>query len=412
MSVRKRSWTSGGTQKSAWVVDYTDSAGRRHLETFATKREADAAQARIKVAVAGGTHTASSESATVDKACVLFLEGCAARGLERTSVEAYRQHLELHVRPYLGRKKLTSLTPAVIRTFEEDLRLGKPASSGSEQKPRSPDMVRRVVRTLGTMLGDAQERGLVGRNIVAERSKRRGSERRLERRHRGRLVVGRDIPSPDEIKAILATAEGRWRPFLLTAIFAGLRASELRGLRWTDVDFDRREIHVRQRADNRGSMGSPKSETSQRTIPLPPTALNALREWRLACPKGAANLVFPTGTGRAEGHANIVQRGWQPTQVRAGIVMTKKDKDGKIEKDASGQPIMIAKYPGLHALRHFFASWCINRPADGGLGLPLKVVQERLGHSTITLTADRYGHLFPRGDDADELAAAEQALIA
>jgi integrase len=54
-------------------------------------------------------------------------------------------------------------------------------------------------------------------------------------------------------------------------------------------------------------------------------------------------------------------------------------------------------------LRQFYASWCINRPADGGLGLPPKVVQERLGHSSITMTYDRYGHLFPRGDDAKEL---------
>jgi integrase len=58
-----------------------------------------------------------------------------------------------------------------------------------------------------------------------------------------------------------------------------------------------------------------------------------------------------------------------------------------------------------------FASWCINRRADGGLELPLKLVQERLGHATVVLTSDRYGHLFPRGDDGSELAAAEQALL-
>ena len=60
---------------------------------------------------------------------------------------------------------------------------------------------------------------------------------------------------------------------------------------------------------------------------------------------------------------------------------------------------------------HFYASWCINRRADGGLELPLKMVQERLGHATITMTSDRYGHLFPRGDDGSELAAAEAALL-
>ena len=107
-------------------------------------------------------------------------------------------------------------------------------------------------------------------------------------------------------------------------------------------------------------------------------------------------MVFPTGKGTIENHANIVHRGLAPAQVAAGVVT----KDGK------------AKYTGLHSLRHFYASWCINRKVDGGLELPIKVVQERLGHSTINLTADVYGHLFPRGDDGRELAEAEQLLFA
>ena len=61
-----------------------------------------------------------------------------------------------------------------------------------------------------------------------------------------------------------------------------------------------------------------------------------------------------------------------------------------------------AEVPGPHALRHFYASWCINRRADGGLELPAKVVQERLGHSSIVMTMDTYGHLFPRSDDGAE----------
>jgi integrase len=81
--------------------------------------------------------------------------------------------------------------------------------------------------------------------------------------------------------------------------------------------------------------------------------------------------------------------------VKAGIV------------DAKGE----AKYTGLHSLRHFYASWCINRRVDGGLELPLKVVQARLGHASIQMTADVYGHLFPRGDDSAEMAAAERAFL-
>ena len=87
------------------------------------------------------------------------------------------------------------------------------------------------------------------------------------------------------------------------------------------------------------------------------------------------------------------------------------DKEGRPKRDENGRPILRPKYTGLHALRHFYASWCINRKVDGGLELPLKLVSERLGHSTIVLTADRYGHLFPRSDDGSELAAAEQILL-
>jgi integrase len=95
----------------------------------------------------------------------------------------------------------------------------------------------------------------------------------------------------------------------------------------------------------------------------------------------------------------------------AGVADIVKNDDGKVVLGEDGKPIMRARYTGLHSLRHFFASWCINRKVDGGLELPAKVVQERLGHSTVVLTLDRYGHLFPRGDDTAELAAAEAKLF-
>jgi integrase len=72
-----------------------------------------------------------------------------------------------------------------------------------------------------------------------------------------------------------------------------------------------------------------------------------------------------------------------------------------------------AKYTGLHSLRHFFASWLINPPERGGQGLAPKVVQQRLGHSSILMTTDTYAHLFPPEKVAHEkLADAEHALLA
>jgi integrase len=238
---------------------------------------------------------------------------------------------------------------------------------------------------------------LVSQNVVhGLRARRlRGQERRADKRQKGKLRIGVDIPSPDEIRTIIAALDGRWRPLLLTAIFAGLRASELRGLRWDDVDLKRSELHIRQRADRYCKMGALKSEAGERTIPIAPMLTNTLREWKLTCSKGELGLVFPNGAGGIENLANIVSRGLIPVQIVAGVTT------------AGGK----AKYPGMHALRHFYASWCINRRVDGGLELPLKIVQARLGHASIQMTADRYGHLFPRGDDGAEMAAAEQAFL-
>jgi integrase len=387
MSVRKREWTTKlGEAREAWVVDYVDGQGDRHIRTFQRKKDADAYRADVTVDIGKGIHTAPSKSVTVRQAGALWIETGENNELERTTLDSYRQHLDLHIVPILGSEKLAALTTAAIRNFEDKLRA----------KRLTPVMRRRVITSLGSLLADAQERGLVAQNVVRSLRKRKGNKRGgAERRERVKPRVGVDIPTPDEIKRIVAHLRGRWRPLLLTAIFTGLRASELRGLRWEDIDLKRGELHVRQRADRYNVIGHPKSHSSERSVPLPPTLVSVLREWKLACPKGDIGLAFPNGAGKIENHQNILTRGFFPVQVAAGVVT----KDGG------------PKYTGLHALRHFFASWCINRKQDGGLELPLKVVQERLGHSTVVLTADRYSHLFPRGDDGSELAAAEHALL-
>jgi integrase len=255
-------------------------------------------------------------------------------------------------------------------------------------------------------VSNAQENGLVARNVVREMrsSRRRGKERQAERRAKPRLKIGVDIPTGEEIRAIVCALEGRWRPLLLTAIFTGLRASELRGLRWVNVDLRKRELHVPERADKYNQLGRPKSGSGERTVPMTPMVESALRKWKPQCPKGELGLVFPTPNGKVQGLSIIVRRGFVPAQIAAEVTT--------VVPGAHAKPIKRAKYPGLHALRHFYASWCINRQADGGLELPPKVVQERLGHSTIAMTLDVYRHLFPRHDDSKELAAAERALLA
>src|SRR5215813_8264535 len=111
MSVRRRQWISPtGEPKEAWIVDYRDQHGDRHIKTFAKKRDADAHHAIVGAAVRAGTHTADSKSVTVAKAAELWLESCAAAGLERTTMVAYRQHADLHIMPVLGPLRLSQLT--------------------------------------------------------------------------------------------------------------------------------------------------------------------------------------------------------------------------------------------------------------------------------------------------------------
>jgi integrase len=258
-------------------------------------------------------------------------------------------------------------------------------------------MVRKVLGSLNAIVADAQERGLVAQNVVhnLRRSRRKDRTARLDWRQRGQLKVGVHIPTPAEIRAIIACLHDRRRPLLLTAIFTGLRASELRGLRWADIDLKKGELHVRQRADRYQRIGAPKSAAGERTVPLPLVLISTLREWKLACPPNALDLAFPNLRGKPDHRVSIAKHSFHPAQVAAGVVNAK----GK------------AKYGGLHTLRHFYASWCINRRVDGGLELPLKVVQTRLGHASIQMTADRYGHLFPSTDDGTELAAAANTLM-
>ena len=147
-----------------------------------------------------------------------------------------------------------------------------------------------------------------------------------DKRTERKLEVGRDIPTPTEVKRLIEAASDRkHRTLLRTAAFTGLRASELRGLRWSDVDLKEGELHVRQRADRYNKIGLPKTASSQRTVPLGPQLILELKAWKLACPNGeGTDFVFPTSTGRVDHHANML-RGLNPVMKAAGLT----DKKGR-----------------------------------------------------------------------------------
>jgi integrase len=381
-TVRKRKLPSGLIR---WQAGYVDGAGERRFKDFSKKSCAEAWLVETRHDVARGVHTPGSISPTVKEAAALWIKRCNEKRLERTTVKGYEEHVDLHIVPFIGAKKLSDLTMPAVNAFADQLR----------EAGLSAAMIKKVVRSLGAIFKEARRRGL---SNVAPTV---GLELDLPERDDPRPV----IPTKQELQAIIAGATAHknriWRALALVAVFCGLRASELRGLRWADVDFDSRQINVTQRADASHKIGKLKSKAAYRSLRLSPMVLNALREWKLSCPKSDLGLVFPNGLGKVESYANLIERGFAPIQHAAGITALAPvlDDAGKPIINNAGEPVLreVPKY-GLHALRHACASLWIEQ------GHNPKQIQTLMGHSSIKVTFDTYGHLFA-DSEADQRAA-------
>jgi integrase len=382
MSVRKRTWTTpAGERKEAWLVDYADSTGTRRNRQFARKKDADHFAAQAKVEVGQGTHVPDSQSITVSQAAEIWIKAVAVGRNGRTPAEAstlrqYRQHIDLHIAPAIGEVKLSKLTGPRCADFRDHL-----------LATRSRALAKKVLTSFKSIVGEAQARGKIMANPAASIS----IQSTGDSRHRSEV----EVPERAEVRAMLmkldelatqknkqhAKAWRRFRAIIATATHTGMRASELRGLPWEAVDLKAGRLEVRQRADETGEIGPPKSTAGRRKINLPKSLVTILREWKAECPPGA--IAFPNWQGEVESLANIHTRAWKPLQVAAGVV-----------KFVDGEP--AAKY-NFHALRHFRAAMLI---ADGANP---KEVQTELGHATIATTLNVYGSLF-----TDEMAEQER----
>jgi integrase len=362
-------------EKTAWVADYTDQHGKRRLKTFPSKKAADGWLVRTRGEIRDGTHTPESTSVTVGEAAAAWLKHCEAEGLERGTLRTYRVLAEHHVLPMLGREKLAKLSAPRVHWFRDALLTG----STPDGAARSRQMTGKALWCLKAIVAEARRRGLVAQNVAD------GVRLGRSTRHQERVA----IPTKAHVKAMIDAAAPRWRTLIVTAAFTGLRASELRGLTWANVDLKAGTITVSQRADRFRTIGSPKSRAARRDVPLMPIVLNALRELRLASPRTERDLVFPTIHGDVQAHGNMALRCFKAAQRRARLV------------DPAGSPLY-----SVHALRHFAASLFIEQ------GFAPKRVQALMGHASITMTYDRYGHLFPNPeDDQKRLLAAQLSVL-
>ena len=157
MSIRKREWTtSKGVERQAWVVDYVDQNGERHIKTFAKKKDAQAWAPKVVVEVQQGTHTADSSSITVKEAADIWIEAVKqGRGdhgpAEASTLRQYRYHADTYIVPQLGKVKLSRLSRARVMAFRDGL-----------LKDISRPLAKKVLTSLKGILNEARDRGLVG----------------------------------------------------------------------------------------------------------------------------------------------------------------------------------------------------------------------------------------------------------
>jgi integrase len=431
-SVRKRTWKSGGKDKTGWVADYFDQNGKRHQQAFPTKRAADAFLVQARGEIAKGIHTPSSTSITVGEACERWLRTCEQKERSRSTLTNYRRIVKHHIVSLIGSEKLAQLTRPKIEDYRDQL-----------LKTSTRYTTDKAIIALKAVLDEALRRGLVAQN-VAKPIRGYGGNRR-------KVGIGIDVPSAEDVRILMdraGTTHGRsgpcsLRPLLVTAIFTGMRSGELRGLTWENVDFERRVIVVRQGADKWGTIRRPKTTAGEREIPMSPMVVNTLREWKLICPR----------QGRLTGFNTPEHKVWEIAKLLEANPAIGNNKAGKQLGVCSSSVALVRKampissnsrlwlvfpsqrgdtlFPSsiwvmlgelqrkigmvcpdgkpkysMHAFRHFFASWAIKQ------GYELKPLQAVLGHASAAMTLDTYGHLFADLEDAHaRFAASEKALL-
>jgi integrase len=141
MAIRKRKWTtSAGEAREAWIVDYADAEGKRHIETFARKKEADARHDKVRTDKGAGVLVAPSKSVTVGEAAYQWLDGNKPK-IERATHVDYAGHVGRYIVPNLRHVKLPELSRAAVRGFEDKLRA---SGSSAWQATRAKRLTRSV----------------------------------------------------------------------------------------------------------------------------------------------------------------------------------------------------------------------------------------------------------------------------
>lgn len=313
-----------------------------------------------------------------------FVEGTWLPSLEtstlrESTVEMYRRSVHCYVLPHLGSLRLRDVSPARLASWLEEL---KATGTGD-----------RTVEIAGIcahkLLKSALDRELIARNPADN-----GAVRSARPKPKAKAPT---VWSTDQTRAFLdSQRDDRLFALWRLAAMTGLRRGELVGLRWRDVDLDAGAVRVsatRVVVNYSVVDSAPKTEKSRRTISLDGATVAALRQHR----SRQTEEMFAIGRQRSDdGYVFTSDPGGNPYHPdRITRTLAAKAR-------ATGLPVVR-----LHSLRHSHASAAILA------GVPLKVVSERLGHSSIAVTSDVYGHVTTAADQAaaDQVAAAIDGVL-
>ena len=344
------------------VIDFYDQNGKRRLKTLPlgiTKTKARKVLADIERAIESGTFLARLHTPTFSEVAKDWLK-YKKPSVRDNVLNDYEGHIENHLKPFLGNMPINRINFDAIEKFMSNARKKKRVIKNKRKKETEQIVkhmteatLKKIMITLGQVLKYATRKRYIEFNPVREIEKPRA-------KGRGRI----DFLKPHEIRAILNSAgDAEYKMLFLMAVMTGMRQGELLGLMWSDIDGINSQVSVR-RSYNHGKFQEPKSEKSYRRIDLSPMVVSELKKWKLQCQKGEYDLVFPNEAGNPLDAMNMMHRQFRPALRRAKLREIR-----------------------FHDLRHTYASLLIDQ------GEHPKYIQGQMGHASINITMDVYGHL-------------------
>ncbi len=337
-----------------WVgilsLGYGD-GGRRHRRVVYGRDKSTVVErlARMRAQALDGM-LSGAQRLTVSAFMARWLEDVARPAVSPSTHQLYEGLIRLHINPRAGAVPLSRLTPVHVQAM-----LG-----AMERDGVSPRLRQMALGVLHQALGQALRWGMVPRNVCDAVTRPRAPRQTMQ------------ALTPDQVVRFLETAKGdRLEAIYVLAVTTGLRQGELLGLHWDDIDLAGAALRVRHtlhELNGRLWIGEPKTRRARRQVDLPAIAVVALRDHRekMTTEGHPDGIVFCDTQGGALRKSNLVRRSFLPLLKRAGLPLIR-----------------------FHDLRHTAATLLLAQ------GVHPKIVQERLGHSQVSLTLDTYSHVLP-----------------